>query len=223
MKVSRRAALGLLVLGFLLALGILFRSFIQANLVRPIALVLWALMRVVQSVDQKYYWGLLIVSAVVYTGYRLIQRSPDHRPDKQADMNTTLENVKFWRSSILFTCDEIDRANFLKSSLGNLLAAVYAAKQPDMASLEIYTALKQRQVPLPEAIYNFLFPEEQPGPRGRIRQILHAIGQIPRKIIRRWTRRDVADYYRSIEQALAFMESTMEMENEDGYLNTNQH
>ncbi len=195
MNKTRRISLIILLLGTLLILVVLFRSIILAEVVTPLALVFWVTWRVVLSVDQKFYWGLLIFSAFFYVFYRLAVEPAVAEKTRPTGSNATLENVRYWRNSILFTCDEIEQANLLNRSLGEILSRMYATKQNEAASFEIYDALKRHQIPLPENVYKLLFPAELSSPRRSIKQYLKTIRETPGRYMRRWTHRDVADYY----------------------------
>ena len=96
-----------------------------------------------------------------------------------------------------------------------MLAAVYASKQLHVTQYEIYSALEQRQIPLPEPVYTFLFPAQSSGAKRSIKQMLRSLRDIPRKRIRRWTGREKAEYYQLLDQVLEFMESVMENEHDD--------
>lgn len=180
------------------------------GLVRPIALVIWAFWRVLQSIDQTIYWGALIFFSVVYAFYRLTRESTHAAPVKQPGSNLTLENLGYWRNAIIFTSDEIDQDNLLKQNLGKMLASIYAAQQPGTANIDIYTALHRQEIMLPEKIFVFLFPPENISPNFSLPALARAIQRTFRNIVRRLSRRDVADYYQSINEMLTFMESTIE-------------
>lgn len=100
MNISRRTIVIVLLLVLIFLLGILARSFILDNVVKPIALVLWVIWRVLQSVDQKYYWILLILSAVFYLLYRLSRETVAINQSRPSGFNATLETVRYWRNSI---------------------------------------------------------------------------------------------------------------------------
>ena len=158
-KRNRLVAAGIC-LGALVLLGILFHSFIQENLVRPIGLMMWLAYRVLLALDQRIYWSLLVFAAA---GYLVIAMSRQPAPLEQRlsfSTNTALESLSVWRNSILLTRDEIDQLNALKRDLGLLLASVYAAGQPDRPRFEIYEGLKSRRIALPADVHRFLFPEE---------------------------------------------------------------
>jgi hypothetical protein len=60
MQFIRKRKWRLLIIGFVLVLIVIFRSFLYGNFVHPIALFLWAAWRVLASVHQNVYWTLLL-------------------------------------------------------------------------------------------------------------------------------------------------------------------
>ncbi len=145
MKMNRRISLIIILLGLSLLLGILFHSFILENLIKPVALVFWVFRRMLLSVNQKIYWGLLIFSAVMAAFFRSPRSSAEQEFSMPLDPNATLKEINSWRSSIWLTGNEIHKFNILKQNLGWMLASLYAPDQPGKALWEIYEALKQRQ------------------------------------------------------------------------------
>jgi len=109
----------------------------------------------------------------------------------------------------LVTQDEIEKPNMLKRELGKMVASMLAYKQSGSSTVETYEALKRHKIPLPENIYAFLFPEESSVAGRTFKQTLQAIWQSPRRWVRRWTNREMADYHHSIEQVIAYMESSV--------------
>jgi len=223
MKLSNRLSLLILLLGLFLFLGILLRSYLLDYFVAPVAMVLLVLWRIVLSVHQAIYWGILIFAVLFYVFLRLLQRPVALEQVSHPTSNVTLDNINYWRTLILFAHAEIEKPNALKHDLGRMLAMVYALKQPETAQFEIYDALKLRQIPLPEHIYAFVFPAE-PSPSARsFWQVLQTIRQTPRKWARQWTGRDVADYDQSIQDVITFIESSLEMNHDDGPFDTPDH
>jgi hypothetical protein len=217
-KISQRVLIIVLILGPFLLIGFMFPSFIQGNFVTPIALVLLLVWRIVQSVDQQIFWFVLIFAAALYAFirlYRLLQVPNTFEQTQSPDLNVTLEQINYWRTSLRLTDFRLDRSRDLQRSLANMLAALYASKQLHVAQYEIYSALEQREMPLPEPVYTFLFPAQSSGAKRSIRQVLRNLRDIPRKRIRRWTGREKAEYYQLLEQTLKFMESVMENEHDD--------
>jgi hypothetical protein len=223
-KMSRRTSLFLILLALCLLIGILFRDFVRDNFVTPIAVMLLVFWRIALSVDQKYYWGALILAAGLYALYCLqAQRPAVVDQTRPPDANTSLENVNHWRTWILLTSDELRMSNILKRDLGRLLVAMYALKQPGTSSFEIHKALYLRQIPLPEHIYAFLFPAVPSDSRRSLSQILQTVWQTPGEWVRRWTGRDVAEYYESIEDVLTILESALEIKHDEENLDNRNH
>jgi hypothetical protein len=127
-----------------------------------------------------------------------------------------LESVGLWRGFIIISTDEIDKDNPLKRELAQLLVSMYVSKQRGATSYEVSAALRQRQIPLPEPIYAFLFAEELPRPKRFFAQALRSIRLAPRRWVRKWSGRDVKEYYQNIQAVLTFMETSLEMKNDDG-------
>ena len=213
----------IILLGLSLLLGILFHAFILDNIIRPVALVAWVFRRILLSVNQNLYWGLLIFSALMVVFFRLTRLSPDEEPPLLLRSNVTLEEINTWRTSIWLTGNEIEKFNFLKQNLGWTLVSLYVSHYPGKAPWQIFEAIKQKQIPLPIHIYDFLFPGEPSGGKRSFRQFLQVILRTPGKWARRWTGRDLAEYYRSIEAVLTFMESLKETKHDDRHFDTSIH
>jgi hypothetical protein len=210
MKLSGRTSLIALISGFLLLMGFLFHTFILENFVRPVALVLWLFWRFLQVFDQHLCWGLLIFGILFYAFYRFIEKPPSLGMALETGSNATLEIMNNWRTMILITSDEIDRPNLLKRDLGKMVATLYASKQPGVDYFEIYSSLKEGLIPLPERIYKFLFWTEPASSRRSLKFIDKTIWNAPGKWYRHLTGRELAEYYRTIEEVLIFMDSMME-------------
>ena len=224
MKITRRTSLIIILLGLSLLLGILFHSFILDNIIKPVALALWVFRRILLSVNQKIYWGLLIFSALMAVFIRLTKSlSPDEELPLPPDSNATLKEINSWRTSIWLTGNEIDKFNILKQNLRWTLVSLYASNQPGKAQWEIYEAMKQQQISLPMPIYDFLFPSQSSDGKRSFRQILQIIRRTPGKWARRWTGRDLVEYYRSIEALLTFMESLKETKHNGKHFDTSIH
>jgi hypothetical protein len=241
MKNSGRLSLLILVLGLFLFLGILFRSYLLDYLVFPVAILFWYLWRILSSFDQAFYWGALVISALLYSFFivlfRWLRRPVTLEQIPPPNSNATLENVRYWRTTILVTQDEMDNPNILKRNLGKMLASICVSKEPGSSSQEVYKALRllNRSLPeqmdselqgisLPKSMHAFLFPEESDARTGHsIGNTLQAVRQAPRNLMRRLTGRDVADYYQSIEEVIELMESSMEINHDQDTSDTSDH
>jgi hypothetical protein len=219
LKISRRTVLIIaLALAPFLLIGFTFPAFVQDNFITPIALVLWLFWRILQSVDQQVFWIGLIFAVTIYGLIRLYRWAGGEDAFEQTqsrDSNAALEQISYWRTSIHLTDFQIDRSNILARSLAKTLAAAYASKQLHVTQYQIYSALEQREMPLPEPVYTFLFPPQSSGAKHSLTQLLRNLRDMPRKRIHRWTGREKAEYYQVLDQTLSFIESVMEKEDAD--------
>ena len=223
MKLSRRSAWLLVLLGVGIILGFLFRDFILMNVVSPIAVILLLFWRVLLSIHQAFYWGMMIVLAVGLAFYRLFQVVEVEDRPAASTHNSVLKDVSYWRLSLQLAGDEGSANTGLKSGLRSMLVDVYAARQPDTTHLAIYDALRSRQLPLPDVIHHFLFDDEEQTTKLSWRERLRRLAAGPGKWIRRLTGRDRADYYRALEETLTFMETLMEIKHGNEYFNPSEH
>lgn len=211
------------VLGLLLSGLILLQPGLWAGLVAPITQVFWLLLRVLLSIHQKLYWGLLLFAAAVYWYIRLISELETRQEETAEQFKNTLESVEHWRAMIGLTRHEIDQPNSLRQELAALLVAVAAAKQHAPAGIELYDAFRQGHIPLPPETRAFLFPGEPRGTGKNLIQTLRQIASAPRRWLDRSTGRDVTRYYQSIDAALRFMEAYMEANDDDRIVNPTIH
>jgi len=218
MKLSRRAAWLLLFLGVGLFLGILFRAFIVANVVTPIAMLLLLFWRLLLSIHQAVYWGLVIGLAVGLAFYRLVQVA-GHEEEQSAPAKV----VDYWRLLLQLASDEGPSATSLKHELRHKLVTMYAMKQPEAEPFTIYEALRLRQLPLPDTVYSFLFSNEAQETNLPWRQRLQRLADKPGKWLRHWTGRDKVEYYQAVEETITFMEALMEIKHGDDYFAPSDH
>jgi hypothetical protein len=224
MKFSRRVVVAILSTLIILLLGMFFWPFIFNEIITPISLVVWLLLRIlVLSIDQKYLWAAVILAVLVFL-YRLLPQGQEtFLPDDFPDTNATLKTIEYWRSLFTLTEHNLRDEKSLKKELIRQLLLLYATKQRTSADFRLYESLQRGELPLPEQIHAFLFPEE-PKEAGRsLKQLLNFLKNAPREWIRHWTGQDIAEHYRIIDETLNFMETALEMKNDAENFNPNQH
>ena len=229
MRPSKALVIGGFFLLVILFVGLLLWPFILNEIIMPTSLAVWVLLRIfVLSIDQEYYWAaiILIISILLYLRLLPPPHPTIHSEDSQ-HLNETMRPLDYWRSLFNLTDQRVQDDEMLKKELARLLLSLCATKRHALADFRLYDALQQGKIPLPEQIHAFLFPEE-PQPVGRslianIRRLAQSIRNTPRKWLRRWTGRETAERYRMIDEALCFMETSLEMKNDDGRSNPYQH
>jgi len=215
-KISRRAAWVILGLGVLLLLGVVFRSFVMENFVTPLSLAFWMVWRVAISIDQAFYWGMLIMVTVVYLLARTTRRGEVYEPVPPESAYALAEELRYWRTAIMLNAEaSAGSPNLIRSSLGNMMATAFTLKMPGSKYVEIYECLKQKQITLPDNIYNFLFAGEKSRRRRSLAEFLSDLRQTPARWLRHWRGRDQSDYYQTITDVIAYLENLMEVDHDD--------
>jgi hypothetical protein len=216
MKISRHAVILILFGLFIFLVGVFFWPFILDEIIRPISLAAWVLLRIfVLSVDQNYYWGAIIFVVLIFLFRLLPQEQVVIQSEASLDSNATIKTVEYWH--ILFTPmghDAHDEKT-LKRELIQLLLSLYASKQRTSTSFILYDALQKGELPLPEHIHTFLFADEPQKSKWSISKFMQSLRSAPRKWMRRWTGQETAEHYQMIDDVLNFMETSMEMKNDD--------
>ena len=220
----RRYAL-LLAGGFFLLLVLIFQQIIVANVVLPLATLVWGLLRIfVFSIGQHVYWWLLIGVLLLVPLIRELRKDRPYYGDADfaATANPWLARIDSWRGSILADVRETDSRSRVRHDLAWLLTGLHATGRLRSADDEIQTALQQSEIGLPDALHAFLWPAVRPprppffgDPAGFVRHTIGSLRAAAVLRVRRLTGREAAEYYQAIELALAHMETALEMRNDD--------
>ena len=215
MNISKRVVISILITAIVLFAGMLFWPFILSNIIKPIALVVWVLLRIlVLSIDQKYFWGAIIFVVVIFLFRLLPQEQAAIQSNSYPETNATIRTIGYWRILFTFNDQDVRDEKTIKRELLYLLTSLYASKQRTSTNFGEYDALQRGEIPLPEGIYTFLFSEEPQESGNPIKKLLQSIRKTPRKWIRKLTGQEKDDHYRIIDEVLSFMETTLEIKNE---------
>lgn len=224
MKISRRMLALILFISIGLLLGMFFWPFILKEIIKPASLVVWLLLRIfVLSIGQQYYWGAIIFVVIFYLFRIFRQEQPLAPPEYFQDSNATLKTIEYWRNMFTLFKDGTRDEVILKRELIQLLLAFYSSKQHISANFGIYDALQRGEIALPEHIHTFLFLSEPKKPGRSFKNIAQSIRNTPKKWIRRWTGQETAEYYRMIDEILSFLETSLEVTNDDGKINSTKY
>jgi hypothetical protein len=224
MKFSRRTVVSILFVVLILLFGMFFWPFILNEIITPIALTAWLFLRVfVLSIDQKYFWGAIIFVVAIFL-FRLLPGYPITVPPEDfPDANDTMKTIEYWRSLFSLTDPSAYDEIALKRELMHLVASLYASKQRSSPNFIFYEALQRGEIPLPDHIHTFLFPAEPNKSKRSIKNLLRSARETPRKWIRRWTGQETTEYHRMIDEILGFMETSLEIKNDNGKFTPNKY
>jgi hypothetical protein len=228
---TRRRALiffGVVIVG--LIAGLIFWPFLLKEVIQPVATVIWLMLRLfVLSIDQIVFWWLLVAAIVIYITYRLLRLSS--APVAAGEPNETsspLDPVKLWQASIQAGAQQVGESP-VKHRLTWLLTNTYASRQQAGPSYQVREAFEQRQIPIPDTVYQFLFPASAARAKASfwkdpLRAVRQALLTFPGKLrsrLRRWGGQEKAEYYRSIDEVLSMMENSLEISHDDDPTNPN--
>jgi hypothetical protein len=157
----------------------------------------------------------MILVAVIFL-FRLLPRKQSS-PPQQVDFpetNATSNRIGYWH--ILFTYDgrNVQEDKILRQELIHLLTSFYASKQRIANNFGIHEALRQGDIPLPENIHTYLFPQEPQETGGRIKNFFHSFRTTPRKWIHQWSGQAKTEHERMISEVLNFLETSLEIRND---------
>ena len=224
MNVSRRVVLSLLIASIVLFLGMLFWPFIVNNIIRPIALAVWLLLRIlVLSIHQKYIWYLVIFAAFIVLFRFLPQEQSDIPSYASLERYTTITNIEYWRSLFIYNRQNVRDEETLRRELTHLLTSLHAWHQGTSNSFSIHDAFQKGEIPLPGNIHAFLFSQELPASGGLLNRFFQSIRKTPQKWIRQWTGQEKAEHFQMIDEVLNFMETSLEITNDERNRPQNKH
>ena len=223
MNRSKRFVLAFFIAALIVFLGLLFWPFVLTNIIQPIALTLWLLIRIlVLSIHQTYFWYAVIFVAV-FVLLRLLRQTQSQLPPRASfETNTTISSVSYWRGLLLYNGQETLEDKALKRHLANLLTGLYALKQGASNDFRMYEDLQRGTIPLPENIHTFLFAPE-PVSGGPLQKFFQSIRKTPRRWIRQWTGQAKAEHHKMIDEVLNFIETSLELNSDDKNLSQNKH
>ena len=194
MESLKRYILPFIVLSCLVGMAVDFRSFFMANIIEPIAVLCWAVWRIISSVNQNIYWMILIVICSILV-IRLI-------PPGKAKLSNPAYNyryispnrVEYWQKLMEESILGKEESERFRVNLENLLMSV--------------TAKGRRQLSLKAT--RFLLPPKESNGAFSLNHHLDIMSLIPKRL-RRWAGKFVPQDTTAIAEILDYMEIEMEM------------
>ena len=213
MTIFKKYAIALLVLVLLLAGLESVRSFFMANVIVPIALVCWAVWRVIASVDQIVYWVILIIVGFLLV-IRLIPNSSDDKI-KPAYKNAykTSNRVAYWKALLMGMVVEKEDAENLRSDMKNLLASVIHDTEKSI-SIDLKELTASGKIALSPDAQRFLFPPSQVDRKRSTYSRFKGLSFLPawfRRTALKMNHQDI----RSMDEILKWIEMEMEINNDE--------
>ena len=203
----KRYLLPLLVLGLLAGLVIGFWSFLMTNIVEPVALLFWAVWRVVLSVDQNIYWAVLIVLCAILV-IRLIPSENENNPNPAYHYNYKLpDRVEHWQALVEDFVLGKDEDEHLRADLKKLFVSV-AELQERYDPMDLEKIHAMGKISLSTRAQRFLFP---PKESGEVIRVNHLPLDLPSKWLRKWVGKLFRQDTILLNEILEWMEIEMEI------------
>ena len=199
----------LLILILFVSLVVSFRSFLMINIIEPIALMCWAVWRIVSSVDQNALWIILIVFCSILFIYLFLSGKDNITSSAYHDTYNSLNRVDYWRTQIKNAALGKKENDELRDNLKELLITVIVREERS-DSTDLEEIVEKGQVSLSLAAHQFLF-----SPKGKreifsITHQLKAILLAPRWL-RKWTMKLIRQDNTSIDEIIRLMEAELEI------------
>lgn len=212
----QRVALLILIFAVIVFLGFLFAPFVIEHILEPLSVAVWLFLRIfILSIDQGLYWAFLILIALFWLARRLVVRGSEPVAMAVAAPNDAVLNIEKWFNSITLAVNYPNWRDQLKSELIQMLIGLFFSRQQEVTFPEINDMLRQRQIPIPDPVYDFLFASQAKDQPLTFVQKIRSLPALPRKWWRRWSGRDTIEFHRSVDIVLNFMETMLE--NPDDY------
>lgn len=209
MNKTKKSLYLLLILLLLAGLVIVFRSFLMATIIEPVALLIWLGWRIVSSVDQDTYWIILIVISTLLV-VRLLAYSKDE-PSISAynDLYRPPSRLELWKGLIENSVLGRNENEQLRSSLKELSIKVIARDGlPESIRAEDF--IKERKGSLPPAVQQNLFDTSANSRNGLTNGWLsRTITLLP--WFRNHRKEIMPQDYRMIDEVLTWMETELEI------------
>jgi hypothetical protein len=212
----RRLALRIVLAGTALAAAVLAFPWLRANLVGPLTLTVWLLLRtLVLSLHQGVWWAGLVLAVPVLLAVLLVRRTHSLHEPEVFIPTARPHPVEVWRSLIGETASGSPPLPTIGwNGFVQLVVWLRSLERRIPPDYRLHDALQRGDVPLPAQVHAFLFPPPCPKRRGLGAHLRAWLGA-PGRAARRLSGRDRADRLRSVSHLLSFLESSLEMTRHD--------
>lgn len=219
MKISKSKMLYILILVLLAFLAVVYWPALYLNIIYPISGALWIFLRIfILSIDQKYYWGVLIFGALVYFMCILFQESGSPEADEEQESETiAYQGIESWENTFNTYTSDWGEKFFIKRELTNLLTTIYLDADRRDPSYIILDKIKNKQIEIPEHIYSFLFQDELNREPGSWQERVKKFVQTPIRWIKHGEQirhRRLASK-KMVNEIITFLETSLEIRHDD--------
>lgn len=212
MEKFKKNVLPFLVLFLLVGFFVSFRSFVMNYIIEPIALLFWAVWRIISSVDQNLYWIVLIIICAILV-IRLIPSEKDNAPNQSYMYTYKPPNrVEYWQTIIDESNLGKHKSEYLQNRIKELTMIVIS--QVEQSATTEQDEIVAAGIPSlsPEA-RQYLFPSNGEDGLSSIKDQLNYNAFLPRWL-RKWRSKYLHQNDAMLDEVLTWMETELEIHNE---------
>ena len=199
----------ILILTLLVGLLLGFHSFLMDNIVEPVALLFWAVWRIISSVDQHVYWFALIVFCAIFF-IRLIPSEKDNSINPLYNQTYKPPNrVEYWQILIDESMLGKNKSEYLRNRIKDLvITTISQVEQP--ATTEVDEIIATGIPSLSPAARQYLFPPGDKHGTSPMKNHTNNTVFVP-KWLRRWQKKYTHQNNIVLDEILKWMETELEI------------
>ncbi len=191
MRKSWRLIISVLVFLAIIILIFAFKSFFQTYFIEPITRIFWPFFRLLQAIDQKVFWILLILLAAILIFWLISNEKGDEHRSAYLDFSQSENRVIFWE-------------NLIQSARKNKNERIVLERKLEELSNAISICMNEPQA-------DKVDPRQYIHPKEKIR-FARGNSSIIKQFLSHFTK--TADFENSLNHSLAQMETKMEITND---------
>lgn len=178
-----------------------FRLIILENFLKPLALILYLILRTfLLPIDQIILWGIMIFAVSIIIFMRFDDITAEGKPINESTKNFYAEKYASWKLCLSSDSRDAHSQKYLKRELISMMVALYAAGKRIPVDFRLFDAFKAKEIPVPEKIHTFLYAERS-----------HTISISLAELYNRISGHETDEYHRNLEACLLFLENYTEV------------
>lgn len=198
---SIRIAFFIIVTLIITSLCIYFRLIILEYFLKPLALILWLILRTfILPIDQIVLWGIMIFAASIILLMQFDDITIETKQINESAKNFYIKNYSGWKLCLSSDSSNIYSQQYLKRELIGMMVALYAAGKRIPVDFRLFDAFKAKEIPIPAKIYVFLYSEKKHAHRFSFTDLYNRISG-----------HETEEHHRNLEECLLFLENYTEV------------
>lgn len=124
MRKRWRFGLSIIIILALVFFIFLFRGFFYVNLITPIVQVIWPFFNILQVIDQKIYWGMIVATTTILVFWLVLKEKEEDYKSAYYQPNNLDDPILKWENLIRHARNNKDERIVLESRLESLTNSI---------------------------------------------------------------------------------------------------